>query len=60
MYLLGPTVGMKRKHIKTNIGHAINIDNSKSIDALKIDYIPLEKTIRDMVQRLMDFKLIEQ
>ena len=59
MYLLGPTVGMKRKYIKTNIGHAINIDNTKSKKVLKIAYIPIEKTIHDMVQRLMDFKRIE-
>lgn len=59
MYLIGRSARMNPKYIKTNIGHPIAMDNSKSKKALKIDYIPLEKTVEDMVNQLIAFKLVK-
>jgi len=59
MYLIGRSARMNLKYIKTNIGHPIAMDNSKSKKTLKIDYIPLEKTVEDMVNQLIAFKLVK-
>ena len=51
--LMGRMFGITTKFVKYNIGIPIAFDTTKSREKLKISYIPLEKTVKDMVdQRL--------
>lgn len=50
--IIGPSVGLTRKFVRNNVGHSIKLDNSKSKDKLNMQYIPLEKTIKDMVVQM--------
>ncbi len=54
LYLIGWMYGLTFKFISRNIGHPVKINNSKSIRQLGLSYIPFEKTIEDMVDRMGD------
>lgn len=49
--LIGRFFGLSPKYVKNNIGIPIKLDNSKSIQQLHVKYIPLEQTIKDMVEQ---------
>lgn len=50
--LIGGLFGITRKFVLNNVGYPIQFDNSKSKEKLGLEYIPLEKTVKDMVDRL--------
>jgi|TARA_B110000046_G_scaffold165255_1_gene181420 nucleoside-diphosphate-sugar epimerase len=54
--LIGGFFGLSRKYVKNNIGIPIKLDSSKSIDQLKLNYTPLEQTMKDMVEKWESFK----
>lgn len=54
VWLVGPLQGISRKFVALNVGHPLKFDNSKSKQALGIDYIPAEKTILDHLQQMLD------
>ena len=56
--LIGGLFGVTRKFVKNNVGHPIALNNSKSKTALKLDYIPLEQTVKDMIEQMKSLKVI--
>ncbi len=51
-YLTGWMFGITTKFVDRNIGHPIHFDSSKSQTQLGLQYIPLEKTVVDMVKKM--------
>jgi len=58
LWALAPLFGMTRTLVSKNLGYKMNFDNSKAKNELGIDFYPLEKTMRDMHQQLVDNKAI--
>lgn len=54
--MLGFMFGVSRKFVKNNVGYPLKLNNNKSKTALKMDYIPFEKTIVDMVNQMQTNK----
>ncbi len=54
VWLAAPTVGISRKMVKNNVGYPFKVDNSKGIKALGISYRPLEESIIDFFQQIID------
>jgi nucleoside-diphosphate-sugar epimerase len=52
VWLVGPTVGLTRQFVKRNVGYPVAFDNSKSIERLGIDYLPITKTLTDHVRAM--------
>lgn len=50
--LFGGLFGLSPKYVKNNIGYPIKFDTSKSREKLKLIYIPLEQTIKDMLEQI--------
>ncbi|NJL54671.1 MAG: NAD-dependent epimerase/dehydratase family protein [Spirulinaceae cyanobacterium RM2_2_10] len=55
-WLIGPLVDKTRSRrvIALNVGYPVKIDNRKSIRELGITYRPLEETVTEMFQQLID------
>jgi nucleoside-diphosphate-sugar epimerase len=49
--IIGGLFGLTRKFIKNNVGVPISLDNTKSKKSLGLNYTPLEKTVKDMVDQ---------
>jgi nucleoside-diphosphate-sugar epimerase len=58
VWLAGPSQGMPRKMVAKNIGYPFKADNSKSKKELGLNYRPLEETVTDFFQHLVDEKVI--
>lgn len=54
IWVLAPFVGLKRKFVSRNFGYNVKLNNKKSIVDLKMNYIPLEKTLIDTFDQLYD------
>ncbi|MFT5779868.1 MAG: nucleoside-diphosphate-sugar epimerase [Crocinitomicaceae bacterium] len=54
LWTMAPMVGMKRKEVKLNVGYPWKADNSKGINELGMKYRPLEETITEFFQQLVD------
>lgn len=54
VWLMAPTVGLSRRFVANNVGHEWRADNSKSRERLALRYLPLETTVRDMFQWMID------
>lgn len=56
VWLMGPMVdkSLSRKMVTRNVGHPWHADNSKSIRDLGITYRPLETSLTEMFQQLID------
>lgn len=50
--LIGGLFGLSAKYVKNNVGIPIQFDTTKSIDKLKLNYIPLEQTVKDMIEQM--------
>ncbi len=50
--IIGGLFGLSRKIVKNNVGIPIRMDTTKSIEKLNLNYIPLEQTIKDMVEQM--------
>jgi nucleoside-diphosphate-sugar epimerase len=59
LYFMGWMFGLSLKFIYRNIGRPIKISNRKSVEQLGISYIPFEKTIDDMVERMLELKIVK-
>lgn len=44
--------GLTPKFVKYNVGIPINLDATKSKEKLSLQYIPLEQTVKDMVDQM--------
>ncbi len=56
IWLIGPMVDktLSRKMIARNVGYPVKLDNSKSIRELGVTYRPVQETLTDMFQQLID------
>ena len=52
--LIGGLFGLSPKFVKNNVGIPLVLDATKSKDKLKLTYIPLEQTAKDMVDQMND------
>lgn len=61
VWLVGPMIdeAFSRKWVSQNIGHTWSADNSKAVRELGLTYMPIEKSIQDMVQYMMDQGLVK-
>lgn len=59
-WLIAPFLGFTRKYVSRNVGHLIEFDNSYSIDNLKMSFRPIEETITDHFQQVVDDGLINK
>lgn len=59
VWLFAPLVGFKRKMISNNIGHVWKVDNTKSIQQLGMHYKPIDASIVEMFQQLVDTGIIK-
>ena len=59
-WLIAPMRGFTRKYASRNAGIQIKFDNSYSKADLGISYIPLEKTVKDHFQQIIDDGLLEK
>jgi len=58
LYFVGWMFGLKNKFISRNVGYDIKLNATKSIENLGLTYIPLEKTIEDMVTQMQESKVV--
>jgi len=54
VWLMAPFVGLKRKMVSNNYGYKWKLDNSKSKKELGIKYIPIETSVVEFFQQLVD------
>jgi nucleoside-diphosphate-sugar epimerase len=54
VWLMAPSVGIKRKMVSRNMGYPWKVDNSKSIEKLKVKYRPVEDTINDFFDQMVE------
>ena len=52
--LIGGLLGLSPKFVKNNVGIPLALDATKSKDKLQLTYIPLEQTVKDMVDQMND------
>jgi nucleoside-diphosphate-sugar epimerase len=58
LYLIGWAFGLTTKYVSRNIGYHIKLNNSKSKKALGLEYAPFETTVKDMVERMKELKMV--
>ena len=54
--LIGGLFGLSSEFVKKNVGIPMKLDASKSIEKLKLNYIPLDQTVKDMVDQIASSK----
>jgi dihydroflavonol-4-reductase len=63
VWLIAPAIGQKRKMIRLNVGYPWRADNSKSIRELGMKYRPVEVSIVEFFQQMIDndiFKAVKK
>ena len=59
VWLLAPLAGFKRKMISRNVGHEWKVDNTKSIQELGVHYRPINGSIIEMFQQMVDNGIVK-
>ncbi len=54
IWLIAPTIGMTREEVKKNIGHPWSANNSKGVKELEMSYRPLNETINEFFDQLVE------
>ena len=54
VWLIAPLVGLKRKMISRNVGYKWQVDNSKGKRELGLSYRPMEQTVIEFFQQMID------
>jgi dihydroflavonol-4-reductase len=57
-WLIAPMLGYTRKYVSRNVGCQIKFDNSYSMADLGMSYIPIEQTVKDHFQQILDDGLL--
>lgn len=57
-WLIAPMYNLTRKYVSRNVGFRIKFDNSCSKADLNMSYIPIEKTIKEHFQQMLDDGLL--
>ncbi len=59
VWLAAPSVGLKRKMVKLNVGYKWQVDNSKGKKKLGVSYRPVSESIVEFFQQLIDAGLVK-
>jgi nucleoside-diphosphate-sugar epimerase len=59
-WLIAQRLGYTRKYVSRNVGHQIKFDNSYSKGDLGMSYIPIEQTVKDHFQQILDDGLLDR
>ena len=59
-WLVGPLFGLSRRYVSRHIGKSLHIDNRYGIKDLGIEYRPLEETLVQHFQQLLDDGLVRR
>jgi nucleoside-diphosphate-sugar epimerase len=57
-WLVAPFFGVTRKFVSTNVGHPIEFDNRKARESLNVTFRPIEETLIDHCQQIIDDGLV--
>ena len=57
-WLIAPMKGFTRKYVSRNIGPRISFDNSYSTADLGMSYTPIEQTVKEHFQQIIDDGLL--
>lgn len=60
VWLVGPAAGMSRKFIRRNVGKPLKFDHSKSVNDLEMNYRPLDVTVTEHMQQLIDDGIVKK
>jgi nucleoside-diphosphate-sugar epimerase len=58
LYLIGWIFGLTTKFVSRNIGYHIKFNTSKSKKELGLVYTPIETSIRDMIERMKELRIV--
>jgi len=58
-WLIAPLFGFTRKYVSRNTGIQIKFDNSYSKEKLGMSYIPIEQTVKEHFQQILDDGLLD-
>jgi nucleoside-diphosphate-sugar epimerase len=59
-WLIAPRLGYTRKYVSRNVGHQIKFNNSYSKADLGMSYIPIEQTVKEHFQQILDDGLLDK
>lgn len=59
-WLIAPAMGYTRKYASRNVGIQIKFDNSYSKTDLSMSYIPIEQTVKEHFQQILDDGLLDK
>ena len=57
--LVGPLLGYTKKYIQLNMGYPIYFNHQRSIDELHLNYIPMQQSLTEHFQQLIDDGLVK-
>jgi len=60
VWLMAPLAGLKRKMISRNVGYHWRVDHTKSIKELALKYRPVEESIVDFFEQMIDNKVFKK
>ncbi len=60
VWLIAPLAGFKRKMISRNVGYPWRVDNTKSIRELGVRYRPIETSIIEFFQQMIDNGIVKR
>lgn len=61
VWLVGPiAAGVSRRFVKLNVGYSIRFDNTRSRQTLQIHYRPIEETLQQHFQQMIDDGLLKK
>ncbi|MFZ4522456.1 MAG: NAD-dependent epimerase/dehydratase family protein [Bacteroidales bacterium] len=60
VWLIAPAAGFTRKMIWLNVGYPWKVDNSKSVRELAMKYRPIDVSMVDFFQQMIDHKVFEK
>jgi nucleoside-diphosphate-sugar epimerase len=60
LYLVGPMMGFNWKYLKRNLGYPVKFDNSPSINHLGIQYTPINRTITEHAEQIINEGLLKK
>lgn len=58
LYIIGPLQGLSWKYLKLNIGIPLKIDNSRSIEQLNVEYLPIKTTLQEHATQVIQDGLV--
>jgi nucleoside-diphosphate-sugar epimerase len=56
--LLAPSFDLSRKFVQRNVEYSIKLNSYKSREQLHLTYTPIEKTVKDMVDRMEELGMV--